>query len=206
MGLMPELMPGYHASNTPGMNLPEMLAAADLNALWVVGANPLKNAALAAKNAFVVVQDMFLTETAQRADIVLPAANAYEKNGTVTNACGEVQKLTRAASTVGAKADLEIMGLIAKEMGAAAQMGAWLPETIYKEIQSTVKAYDIPLAMVKIGAQQSMPVNGGTGVSSRPDLVWSAQDGLFTSGTLGRYSATLNSVMERRNAQQAVTH
>jgi NADH-quinone oxidoreductase subunit G len=198
MGLMPELLPGYHASGTPGLTLPEMLATPDLNALWVIGANPLKNATLGAKNAFVVVQDMFLTETAQKADIVLPAASAYEKNGTVTNVCGEVQKLNHAASVVGAKSDLEIIGLIAKEMGAAGQMGPWLPETVYKEIQNTVPAYHIPLAMVTIGAQQSMPVNGGAGVASRPDLVWSAQDGLFTSGTLGRYSGTLNAVMEKR--------
>ena len=205
MGLMPELLPGYHASGMPGMTLPEMLAAPDLSALWVVGANPLKNAKLVAKKAFVVVQDMFLTETAEQADIVLPAASAYEKNGTVTNVCGEVQKLNRAAASVGAKPDLEIMGLIAKEMGAAAQMGAWLPETIYKEIQKTVTGYNIPLAMVTLGAQQSTPVNGGTGVASRPDLVWSAQDGLFTSGTLGRYSATLNSVLEKRQAE-VVSH
>jgi len=198
MGLMPELLPGYHASNAPGNTLPQILAEPDLNALWVVGANPLKNGILAAKGAFVVVQDMFLTETAQKADIVLPAASAYEKTGTVTNVCGEVQKLNPAASVIGTKSDLEIIGLIAKEMGAAAQMGAWLPETVYKEIQSTMPAYNIPLAMVTIGAQQSMPVNGGIGVASRPDLVWSAQDGLFTSGTLGRYSGILNAVMEKR--------
>ena len=90
----------------------------------MVGANPLKEGPLAAKNAFVVVQDMFLTETAQRADVLLPAASAYEKNGTVTNVCGEVQRLKRAISTIGAKPDLEIIGLIAKEMGFAAQLGS----------------------------------------------------------------------------------
>ena len=58
-----------------------MLAAPDLDVLWVVGANPLKDASLAAASAFVVVQDLFLTETARRADIVLPAASAYEKSG-----------------------------------------------------------------------------------------------------------------------------
>ncbi len=39
--------------------------------------------------SFVVVQDMFLTETAVIADVVLPAANAYEKSGTMTNTCGD---------------------------------------------------------------------------------------------------------------------
>jgi NADH-quinone oxidoreductase subunit G len=141
---------------------------------------------------------MFMTETAQRADVLLPAGSAYEKNGTVTNVCGEVQRLKRAISTIGAKPDLEIIGLIAKEMGLAAQMGPWLPETVYNEIRRTVKGYDIPLALVTVGAQQTTPVNGRVNVESRPDLIRSAHDNLFTSGTLGRYSKILNSVIEKR--------
>jgi NADH-quinone oxidoreductase subunit G len=61
-----------------------------------------------------------------------------------------------------------------------------------------VKGYDIPLAMVSVAAQQSMPVNGRVGVESRDSLIWSAHDNLFTSGTLGRYSKILNSVIEKR--------
>jgi NADH-quinone oxidoreductase subunit G len=83
-------------------------------------------------------------------------------------------------------------------MGFAPQMGPWLPDTVYNEIRRTVKGYDIPLALVSIGAQQTTPVNGRVGVASRPDLVWSAHDNLFTSGTLGRYSKILNSVIEKR--------
>jgi NADH-quinone oxidoreductase subunit G len=198
MGLVPELLPGYRASERDGLTLDEMIAAPGLDALWVVGANPLKSGKLASLNAFVVVQDMFLTETAQRADIVLPAASAYEKNGTVTNVCGEVQRLKRALSTIGAKTDLEIVGLIAKEMGLAPRMGPWLPDTVYNEIRRTVKGYDIPLAMVAVSAQQTIPVNGRVGAASRPDLVRSAHDNLFTSGTLGRYSKILSSVIESR--------
>jgi NADH-quinone oxidoreductase subunit G len=175
-----------------------MLASQTLEALWVVGANPLKNAQMASKKTFVVVQDMFLTETAQRADVVLPAASAYEKNGTVTNGCGEVQRLTRAVSAIGVKTDLEIIGLIAKEMGLASVVGPWVPDTVYNEIRKTVKGYNIPLAMLAVQAQQTAPVNGRVTVESRPDLIQSAHDGLFTSGTLGRYSKVLNSVMESR--------
>jgi NADH-quinone oxidoreductase subunit G len=69
--------------------------------------------------------------------VVLPAASAYEKNGTVTNVCGEVQRLKRAISTMGAKPDLEIMGLIAREMGVAAGLGPWLPDTVFNEIRKT---------------------------------------------------------------------
>ena len=201
MGLVPELLPGYQASGAAGLTIREMLEAEDLDALWVVGANPLKEGPVAAKKAFVVVQDMFLTETAERADVVLPAANAYEKNGTVTNVCGEVQRLKRAISTIGAKTDLEIIGLIAKEMDYARHMGPWLPETVYEQIRHSVKGYNIPLAMVTIAAQQTSPVNGRVGVESRADLIWSAHENLFTSGTLGRYSKILNSVIERRLSQ-----
>ncbi|HXJ40539.1 MAG TPA: molybdopterin-dependent oxidoreductase, partial [Bryobacteraceae bacterium] len=201
MGLVPELLPGYHASGAAGLTAGEMVAAGDLDALWVIGSNPLENTKLAAQRAFVVVQDLFLTETAQRADVVLPSASAYEKNGTVTNVCGEVQKLKRAGATMGAKTDLEIIGLIAKEMGLAPLMGPWLPGTVYGEIRKTVKGYDIPLPMVTIAAQQTAPVNGRVGVEYPADLVKSSHDNLFTSGTLGKYSKVLNSVMERRQSR-----
>ena len=112
---------------------------------------------MASKKTFVVVQDMFLTETAQRADVVLPAASAYEKNGTVTNVCGEVQRLTRAVSAIGAKTDLEIIGLIAKEMGLAATVGPWVPDTVYNEIRRTVKGYNIPLAMLAVQRAANRP-------------------------------------------------
>ncbi len=200
MGLMPELKPGFAASNQPGMSLAEMLDA-ELDALWVVGANPLKHGELAPKG-FVVVQEMFLTETAEAADVVLPAASAYEKNGTVTNVCGEVQRLRKAAQTMGAKPDLEIIGLIANRMGAAAEMGPWLPDPVFAEIRQNVRGYDVPLLTLDTGgAAQTMPVNGRIPVESRPELIRSAHDDLFTSGTLGRYSRMLNSVLEKRHAR-----
>jgi NADH-quinone oxidoreductase subunit G len=46
------------------------------------------------------------------------------------------------------------------------------------------------------GAAQTLPVNGRVPVEDRPDLVYSDHNGLFSSGTLGRYSKVLNSVVE----------
>ena len=199
MGLAPELFPGYKPTELTGMTTADMLAAEDLEMLWVVGANPLKSARLRSRKAFVVVQEMFLTETAQIADVVLPASSAYEKNGTVTNVCGEVQRLEKAAQTMGAKPDLEIIGLIAKEMGAAPEMGPWLPDKVFDEIRRTVRGYDIPLESIMTGgAAQTTPVNGRVPVEVRADAIRSAHDNLFTSGTLGRYSKMLNSVLEKR--------
>jgi NADH-quinone oxidoreductase subunit G len=197
MGLTPELLPGYKPTGQEGMHLNEMIAA-PLDVLWVVGANPLKGA-LPRKASFVVVQDMFLTETAQQADVVLPAASAYEKGGTVTNTTGEVQRLTRAINTMGAKPDLEIMGFIAREMGVAAALGPWVAETVFAEIRQTVRGYDVPMPVIVTGgAAQTMPVNGRIPVENRPALVQSDHNGLFASGTLGRYSKVLNSVVENR--------
>jgi len=199
MGLLPDLLPGYKPLGLTGMTVAEMLPAEDLDLLWVVGANPLKSGKLRAKKAFVVVQELFLTETARIADVVLPAASAYEKNGTVTNVCGEVQRLQKAAQTMGAKPDMEIIGLIAKEMGAAPEMGPWLPDKVFEEIRRTVRGYDIPVeAIITGGAAQTMPVNGRIPIEVRADAIRSAHDNLFTSGTLGRYSKMLNSVLEKR--------
>jgi NADH-quinone oxidoreductase subunit G len=199
MGLVPELLPGYQPSNMPGMHIGEMLAAPDLDVLWVAGADPLAGRTLASKAAFVVVQDLFLTETAQQADIVLPSASAYEKNGTVTNVTGEVQRLRAGPKTMGAKPDLEIIGLIGKEMGI--QVGIWTPDAVFDEIRRNVSGYNVPLPVIATGgAAATAPVNGRVPVEVRPDLVKSAGDTLYTSGSLGRYSKMLSTVLEAPGA------
>jgi NADH-quinone oxidoreductase subunit G len=195
MGLSPNLGPGYQYIGESGLAYDEILAATDLDVLWVVGANPLKRATLAASNAFVVVNEMFLTETAKRADVIFPAASAYEKSGTVTNVCGEVQRLKAGLKVMGTKSDLEIIGLLSKEMGV--NIGVWSAEKIFEEIRKNVRGYNIPLPIVATGgAAQTSPVNGHVPASSRPELTQSARDTLFTSGSLGRYSKKLNAVVE----------
>jgi len=180
-----------------GMRIHEMLDAS-LDVLWVVGANPFKNGAQR-KAGFLVVQDLFLTETASQADVVLPAASAYEKNGTVTNTTGEVQRVKKAIETMGAKPDLEIMGFIAREMGVAATLGPWLPDAVFEEIRKTVRGYNVPVAVIATGsAAQTAAVNGRLPLENRPELVQSDRNGLFSSGTLGRYSKVLHSVVENR--------
>ena len=138
MGLLPDLLPGYVPVADPGAfadeyaglpaalgkTLPEMLEAAamgELGALLVVGTNSVAKAGLdraALKNTFVVVQDIFLTETAAMADVVLPAASLYEKTGTVTNTYGDVQMAKKAADRAGVKPDFEILVRLAGAMDA----------------------------------------------------------------------------------------
>ncbi len=137
MGLFPDLLPGYvpvtapgafreypNLSTAPGKTLPQMLEAAaqgELDALLVVGADPVSRAKLdpaTLKNTFVIVQDLFLTETAALADVVLPAASLYEKSGTVTNTYGDIQMVRKAADRAGVKPDFEILVRLAEAMGA----------------------------------------------------------------------------------------
>jgi NADH-quinone oxidoreductase subunit G len=137
MGLFPDLLPGYvpvtapgafaeypGLPTAPGMTIPEMFAAAaagKLGALFVVGANPVPRLAAdrnALKNTFLIVQDLFLTETAAIAGVVLPAASLYEKSGTVTNTYGDVQLVKKAADRAGVKTDFEILVRLAEAMGA----------------------------------------------------------------------------------------
>ena len=195
MGVHPQLLPGFHPAPVKGMSTPEMLADAGLAALYIVGSNPLQKAKLASANAFVVVQEMFLTETAKRADIVLPTASAYEKSGTVTNGSGQVQKLKKGPSVMGVKTDLDILGLIARGMDL--KLGPAQHEKIFDEIRAKVRGYNVPLPVIATGgAAPTAPLNGRVPIDSRPELIQSAQDTLFTSGSLGRYSKILNSVME----------
>ena len=138
MGLYPDLLPGYQAvsnstafhqewgsvAQTKGQTLPEMVESAKagkLKALYVVGTNPVARFGIdpfAFSQSFVVVQDMFLTETATIADVVLPAANAYEKSGTFTNTCGDLQIVKKAGEVTGTKSDFEMIVRIADAMGA----------------------------------------------------------------------------------------
>ncbi|SFS14446.1 NADH-quinone oxidoreductase subunit G [Granulicella pectinivorans] len=125
MGVLPDMLPGYVPAPTAGLDLLEIFDAAakgDLSALYVVGANPVLRYDIdpaTLKNTFLVVQEMFLTETAAIADVVLPAANLYEKSGSVTNSYGDLQAVKKAADRAGVRTDFEMIVRIADKMGAA---------------------------------------------------------------------------------------
>jgi NADH-quinone oxidoreductase subunit G len=224
-----------------------MVAAAKagtLKALYVVGANPVGRFAIdpfVFSKSFVVVQDMFLTDSAVMADVVLPAANAYEKSGTFTNTCGDLQLVKKAGEVSGTKSDFEMIVRIADAMGfdvrklvafdagertdmgqsRGAQSGeadrhaVWLeahglepkmsplePTSILDEIQRLVPGYDVSRINLLAGNDQHTTLStSGPGTVAKPELIIPANDDLFTSGTLGRFSKALNSVMENRHRQ-----
>jgi NADH-quinone oxidoreductase subunit G len=261
MGLYPDLLPGYipvadggkfreewgALATTPGLNILEMFDAAkagELKALYVVGANPvgrLEVSPAALKNTFVVVEEMFLTETAALADVVLPAANAYEKAGTFTNTCGDIQILKKAGEVATTKPDFEMIVRIADAMGfdvhklvpfghgTRADMGqsrgaqsgeadrhsVWLeahglepkmnpfdPMATLDEMQRLVPGYDVSRLDLVAGNDEHTAIEAmGPGARQNPELIVPANNTLFTSGTLGRYSNALNSVMENKNPE-----
>jgi NADH-quinone oxidoreductase subunit G len=263
MGLYPDLLPGYHptAGNSEfhkewgdvpqgaGLDLAGMVEAGRsgaLKALYVVGSNPvgrLKIDPFAFSKSFVVVQDMFLTETAVVADVVLPAANAYEKSGTFTNTCGDVQLVKKAGEVTGTKTDFEMIVRIADAMGfdvrglvpfgggthadmgqsRGAQSGeadrhaVWLeahglepkmspfdPTAILDEIQRLVPGYDVSRMNLLAGNSEHTSLEkAGPGVAHRAESIAPANDDLFTSGTLGRYSRALKAVMESHEVKPA---
>ncbi len=263
MGLYPDLLPGYlpfsesskfeqewgALPGKTGWNVLQMAEAAktgNLKALYVVGSNPLSRWPIdpfVFSKCFVVVQDMFLTETAAIADVVLPAANAYEKSGTFTNTCGDLQLVRKAGDITGTKPDFEIMVRIADAMGfdvrrlvpfgntgTRADMGqsrgaqageadrhaVWLeahglepklspfdPMAILDEIQRLVPGYYVSRRNLLAGNDQHTSISG-SGIIQDPSQIVPAHDSLFTSGTLGRYSNILNSVIEQRENVPAV--
>ncbi len=112
-----------------GLTIPKMFQAAydgDIRAFYFMGENP----ALSEPNVthvleclkavdFLVVQDIFLTETAELADVVLPTAAFAEKEGTFTNTERRVQRVRQALALPGeARPDWQIIGDVARRLGA----------------------------------------------------------------------------------------
>jgi len=120
-----------------------------LKALYIMGENPmvsnpdLTRVEHALKNLeFLIVQDIFLTETAQMADVVLPAACYAEKDGTQTNTERRVQRLRKAVEPPGeAKADWQIICELGKKMGQEKQFTFNSPEDIFNEIAKVTPLY-----------------------------------------------------------------
>lgn len=120
---------GVTLPGKPGLTVTEMLKGAEtgtIKALYIMGENPMISdpdihhvEASLKKLEFLVVQDIFLTETAQLAHVVLPATSFAEKDGLITNTERRVQKMRQAIKPPGqAKQDWEIIQSIAKAMGA----------------------------------------------------------------------------------------
>jgi len=143
-GCIPDSLPGYQPytdvliapfeevwggelPRAPGLkatDMVEQIASGTIRAMYIVGENPLLSepnlhhaTGLLRSLDFLVVQDLFLHETAELADVVLPACSFAEKDGTFTNSERRVQRVRRAIAPVGqARPDWEIICDIARRM------------------------------------------------------------------------------------------
>ena len=149
LGGLPNVYPGYQVVTLPpivqkfeqawgveglsdqlGMTVTEMVEAAGeghVRALYVMGENPMLSDAdvnhvrhCLEHTEFLVVQDIFMTETAELADVVLPATSFAEKDGTFTGTDRRVQRVRQAIAPVGSsRTDWEIICQLAQKMGAS---------------------------------------------------------------------------------------
>lgn len=167
MGALPDFLPGYQRPEWPatkerfsriwgdfsclrGNNIIQMFNLIDegiMNAVYVVGENPVLSDPdqthtihCLEKVPFLVVQDIFLTETAQFADVVLPAASFLEREGTYTNTDRRVQMIHEVIHPIGnSRPDWQIMIEIMKRIGM--EVDYQNPSDIMDEINIATDIY-----------------------------------------------------------------
>ncbi len=230
MGVLPDRLPGYaHVDSAatresfdklwgslisvkPGLTAPQMVEAAQsgkLKALYVMGANPLAHFGTLGygrgKLEFLVVQEMFMTETAKVADVVFPAASAYEKDGTVTNTSGEIQLLRKGAEVMGARTDFDLLRIVSHQLervGLGKAFHYKNAAAVFEEIRKAVPGYNVEPTGLLTGNAEPTRVqiarNGHAPYDVPAGLIRSAQDTLFTTGTLTRFCTMMESLQEAK--------
>jgi formate dehydrogenase alpha subunit len=169
MGTLPKFLPGYQSvadaqvrgefEERWGVSLPaqagltaleimEQAKNGKIKGMYIVGENPVlsfPHSGLVSKALtsldFLVVQDMFLTETAKLANVVLPAASFAEKDGTFTNFEGRVNGVHKAIKPIGESLpDWEIILRLADKMGSPMPFSSL--QDIMSEIEALVPSYE----------------------------------------------------------------
>ena len=176
-------------------------ANGNVKTLFVAGENPVvsypnrKKVEKALENVeFMVVADLFLTETAALADVVLPACSFAEKSGTFTSLGRRVQNVKKAIPAVGlAKSDFEILNAISQALGGARYNNQG---EVFTEIAATVPAYKgltqaglkdegaiYPVAV----AAKLVPVQGKAAAPAAGKLAMVTGSALYHCGTMSRF-------------------
>ena len=135
----------------PGKSAYELIESAGepggIRALLVIGSNPIVSAPNASRVAdclgrldFLAVADFFLSETAGVSDVVLPAAQWAEEDGTVTNLEGRVIRRRRALDPPGqVRTDIDILCAIARALGKSAYFAFGDPESVFEELRAATR-------------------------------------------------------------------
>ena len=206
MGVVAGYGPGYRKEEKPGMNAVEMIngiGSGKIAALYIMGDDPVgsdpKLKETLGKLEFLVVQDVFMSETAKLANVVLPASSSAEKSGTFTNLERRLQQLNKAEEPVGeSRPDWEIVQAVAKKMGdQSLQYGS--PRDILKEIRSVVPFY-ADLAIGACWPADKSPVAGkdidlslSSDTIMKQDVI-TAERLLFSSGVTTTRSKELGTI------------
>jgi len=193
MGIVPGFLPGYVPVDKPGKGVMNMLEPDKLKAMYIVGENPLLTYSLTNVRKslyameFLVVQDMFMTPTAEMADVVLPACSFVEKDGTYTNLERRIQRLKKILPCVGeSRSDIEIFIDLCKRLGCE----------MTEDVQQEIKASIHPHFSFEDWKGRFIPVEC-VGIMSADDglLLVSAPSHLY-SGSFGAWSPTLLEIGE----------
>jgi len=151
----------------------------------------------------LVVQDLYLSETARLADIVLPALSAFEKSGTMTNTAGEVQLVRKGGDFMGARSDFDILRILSYQL-AQQRLGQPIrlrtPDAAFEEISNHVPGYGVSWASLLAGSAEVTEAKPGTNGHRRAEpgegVIYSNEDSLFTSGSLTPYCRLIRSLRE----------
>jgi NADH-quinone oxidoreductase subunit G len=185
----------------------EAAQSGNLKALYVMGANPLAHFGTLGygrgKADLLIVHEMFMTETARQADIIFPAASAYEKDGTVTNTAGEIQMLRKGVEIMGPRTDFDLLRIMSHQLerlGLGKAFHYKSPAAVFEEIRKTVPGYNVQPGGLLQGEAEATHLgfsrNGHAPYDVPVGLIRSAHDTLFTSGTLGRFCTMMESLPE----------
>ncbi len=233
-GCVPDMLPGGRPINVPdfrkkfemvwnssipdfeGKTLVEIIEGAknkDIKALYVMGENPVFNMpdgeyikeALGSLD-FLVVQDLFLSETAELADVVLPARGWTEKTGTFTNLERRIQLQTKVVATSNGMEDWRIISEVSEKMGikmlfddseeVMAEMATVSPlyrDLTYKEIKKGNSLWPYHGEPLR-GEISEVPVHSGKDSVNKADYYLAVEKPLFHSGTLSRRSPALTKI------------
>jgi len=168
MGVIPGYGPGYLPVEKPGLSFDEMVTAIDkgrIKAAYIIGDDPRLKDKLG-KLKYLVVQTMFLSSTAQNADVILPAAAITEKQGTVTGGDLVNRKVSKAVEPLGdSKPDWWITCQIGKRMGGegfkyrnAAGITSEIKKTVPTAGESPVKITDIDYKASTVKSNKDYPL------------------------------------------------
>jgi NADH-quinone oxidoreductase subunit G len=145
MGVRPDFGPGYVTEESPGMDAAAILSATmngDLKALYLVGADPVGDGFIEGRGSldFLVVQELFMTKSAEIADVVLPAQSWAEREGTFTSGERRVQRFYPAIQPLGeTRPDWQILAQIGEKVGLGRP--AFAPSLVFKELVGQVSQY-----------------------------------------------------------------